>query len=82
MKFAYMIMAHNEPYVLDKLIHMLDYPNNDIYIHVDAKSNLIDKSKLHTHSAGLIILPSRKLTWGGGKPNICNFRFNHRSTKN
>ena len=30
MKFAYMIMAHNEPYVLDKLIHMLDYPNNDI----------------------------------------------------
>ena len=45
MKFAYMIMAHNEPYVLDKLIHMLDYPNNDIYIHVDAKSNLIDKRK-------------------------------------
>lgn len=30
-----------------------------------AKSNLIDKSKLHTHSAGLIILPSQKLTWGG-----------------
>ena len=65
MKFAYMIMAHNEPYVLDKLIRMLDYPDNDIYIHVDAKSNLIDKSKLHTHSAGLIILPSRKVTWGG-----------------
>lgn len=82
MKFAYMIMAHNEPYVLDKLIRMLDYPDNDIYIHVDAKSNLIDKSKLHTHSAGLMILTSRKLTWGGNKPNICNFRFNHRSTKN
>lgn len=81
MKFAYMIMAHNEPYVLDKLIHMLDYPNNDIYIHVDAKSNLIDKRKLYTNSAGLVILPSRRLTWGG-KSNICNFRFNHRSTKN
>lgn len=76
-----MIMAHNEPYVLDKLIHMLDYPNNDIYIHVDVKSNLIDKRKLHTNSAGLVILPSRRLTWGG-KPNICNFRFNYRSTKN
>lgn len=63
-------MAHNEPYVLDKLIHMLDYPNNDIYIHVDAKSNLIDKRKLHTNSAGLVILPSRKLTWGGGQSQI------------
>ncbi len=67
MKFAYMIMAHNEPYVLDKLIHMLDYPNNDIYIHVDAKSNLIDKRKLYTNSAGLVILPSRRLTWGASQ---------------
>lgn len=35
MKFAYLIMAHNEPYVLEKFIRMLDYPDNDIYIHID-----------------------------------------------
>ena len=65
MKFAYMIMAHNEPYVLDKLIQMLDYPNNDIYIHVDAKSNLIDKHKLETRLARLEVIQSQNLSWGG-----------------
>lgn len=65
MKFAYMIMAHNEPYVLEKLIKMLDYPNNDLYIHVDIKSNLIDPSKLHTKMAHLVIIPSRSVAWGG-----------------
>lgn len=51
MKFAYLIMAHNEPYVLEKLIRMLDYPDNDIYIHIDEKSQLINKDALYTVSA-------------------------------
>ena len=65
MKFAYMIMAHNEPYILMKLINMLDYPENDIYLHVDRKSTCIDVSKLHVNFANLTIVPSQKVTWGG-----------------
>lgn len=65
MKFAYMIMAHNEPYVLNKLLQMLDYPENDIYIHIDRKSKLINRSELHTNVAKLVVIPSRNVTWGG-----------------
>lgn len=66
MRFAFLITAHNEPYVLKKLISMLDYPDNDIYLHIDLKSRAISKNELHTESAKLILLPSRNLTWGGG----------------
>ena len=65
MKFAYLIMAHNEPYVLEKLIRRLDYPDNDIYIHIDEKSQLINKDALYTNSAHLVVIPSRNVTWGG-----------------
>lgn len=54
MKFAYLIMAHNEPYVLEKLIRMLDYPDNDIYIHIDEKSQLINKDALYEYSNAIV----------------------------
>ena len=41
MKHAYLIQAHNNKNQLLKLIHSLDYELNDIYIHIDAKSDLI-----------------------------------------
>ena len=65
MRFAYMIMAHNEPYVLCKLIKMLDYQSNDLYVHIDKKATLIDKKSLHTDNANLTIIPSQSVTWGG-----------------
>lgn len=40
MKHAYLIMAHNEWDMLNKLIQALDYPNNDIYLHIDKKADL------------------------------------------
>lgn len=36
MKHAYLIMSHNNFNVLKILIKLLDYENNDIYIHIDA----------------------------------------------
>lgn len=36
-KHAYLIMAHNNFYVLEKLIRLLDDNKNDIYIHIDKK---------------------------------------------
>lgn len=39
-KHAYLIMAHNEEDLLKKLMSCLDHERNDIYIHLDKKSNL------------------------------------------
>lgn len=45
MKHAYLIMAHNDFYILDKLIHSIDNTNNDIFIHIDKKVYNFDKQK-------------------------------------
>lgn len=39
-KHAYLIMAHNDPYCFHKLISLLDDKRNDIYIHIDKKSDI------------------------------------------
>lgn len=36
-KHAYLIIAHNNFYILEKLLKLLDYEYNDIYIHIDKK---------------------------------------------
>ena len=38
MKHAYLILAHNNYYCLEKLLRLIDDARNDIYIHVDSKS--------------------------------------------
>lgn len=64
MKFAYMIMAHQEPYILERLIKMLDYPENDIFLHIDAKSS-INEIILRTDHANLHRIDSINVSWGG-----------------
>ena len=43
MRHAYMICAHNQFELLEKLILMLDDKNNDIFIHIDKKSGEINE---------------------------------------
>ena len=40
MKHAYLILAHNNFNQLKKLINLLDDIDNDIFIHIDEKSNI------------------------------------------
>ena len=64
MKHAYLIMAHNEPEILKVLISMLDDKRNDLYLHIDKKSNIIHTNELKTNHAKLFILEKRvKLYW-------------------
>jgi len=44
MKHAYLIMAHNEPYILEKLLLLIDDERNDIYLHIDKKWKNFDKN--------------------------------------
>lgn len=41
-KHAYLVMVHNNLYILERLIKMLDHINNDIYIHIDRKVKNFD----------------------------------------
>lgn len=43
-KHAYLILAHGNPFVLEKLILLIDDEYNDIYIHVDKKAKDFDFS--------------------------------------
>ena len=63
MKHAYLILAHNEFVILERLIQSIDDERNDIYIHFDGKSeNYPVFQPLH---AGLFILTERiDVRWG------------------
>ena len=41
-KHAYLIVAHNNFYILEKLIRLIDDTRNDIYLHIDKKTKNFD----------------------------------------
>ena len=47
-KHAYLIMAHNNFYILEKLLLLLDDIRNDIYIHIDRKVSDFDFAHFKT----------------------------------
>ncbi len=65
MKHAYLILAHNEYEVLSKLIELIDDPRNDIFIHIDKKSELPDESYINTLKSEVYFLKDRvDVRWG------------------
>ena len=63
MKHAYLIIAHNEFEVLERLICALDDARNDIFIHFDRK--LKELPVVKTQNAGLFVLTERiDVRWG------------------
>ena len=40
MKYAYLILAHNNPQQLERMLNMLQDPAAEFYIHVDKKSDI------------------------------------------
>lgn len=66
-KHAYLIIAHNEFFILESLVKLLDYKNNDIYIHVDKKVKHFDfecVNNLTKHSR-LFLFQEINVMWGG-----------------
>lgn len=66
-KIAFLILAHDDPHMLRMLIYSLDYKGFDIYVHVDAKSDIsiFDFDSYHLKNADLFILDKReKVYWG------------------
>ena len=66
MKFAYLVITHNEPIIFDRLVRLLDDERNDIFVHVDSRSEIglfngikLSKSKIY------FLQERRPVYWGG-----------------
>lgn len=66
-KHAYLIIAHNEFQLLKILLQMLDYDENDIYLHIDKKVGNFNESlycNLVHRSDLIFITPRIDIKWG------------------
>ena len=66
-KQAYLIIAHKDDFVFRSLIKLLDYPKNDIFVHMDAKNRQYDPDDIcHLTLYSRIYHTDRVVvTWGG-----------------
>ena len=74
-KHAYLIKAHHQFGLLEKLLILLDDERNDIYIHI-GKNVIYDKRKLEscTVRSHIYFVPPVKETWGGYRLKVsCPF---------
>ena len=82
MKHAYLIMAHDNFELLNKLLLMLDYPGNDIYLHVDKKATDFKLNDLPKLSESKLELIDRIDTnWGGYSLVQCELNLLKSSVK-
>lgn len=64
-KHAYLIIAHGDPALLNRLVKALDYTLNDIYIHIDRKSDINSFSFIKTNHSPLTFVKNRiDVRWG------------------
>lgn len=65
-KHAYLIIAHNNFYILEKALKLIDDPRNDIYIHIDKKVKNFDfdKYKELVKKSKIIFIKRKSITWG------------------
>ena len=64
-KHAYCIMAHNEPEIFKRLVGLLDDPRNDIYVHIDKKSDIRQFQSARCKQSNLVFLTERiACKWG------------------
>ncbi len=66
MKHAYLVIAHNEPYILEKQLKLIDDERNDIYIHIDKKWKDFDFDyfKKIVKKSNLYFTPRLDVRWG------------------
>ncbi len=74
MKLAHLILAHNQPKQLERLINRLQHDNADVYIHLDKKTDIADFQHLATVKNVFFIKNRIKVYWG--TYNIVKATFN------
>lgn len=74
MKLAHLILAHNQPRQLERLLHSLQHDNADIYIHLDKKTDVAPFQHLADIKNVYFIKNRIKVYWG--TYNIVKATFN------
>lgn len=64
MKLAHLILAHNEPRQLERLINRLAHPDADIYIHLDLKTDIGPFEHLKNIPNVIFVNNRVKVYWG------------------
>lgn len=80
-KHAYLIMAHHREDLIHLLLNAIDDERNDIYIHLDKKSNL-NKSMFSTKMSKLIFIKPMIVNWAGYTQVECEFILLENSVSN
>lgn len=65
-KHAYLIIAHNEFYILERLIKLIDDERNDIYLHIDKKVKNFDFEFFEkiVKKSNIYFTPRINVSWG------------------
>lgn len=84
MKHAYLIMAHNEPYILERLIRLIDDERNDIFLHIDKKWKDFDFNyfKDIVKRSHLYFTERLDVKWGTNKQIKCELVLFETASKN
>lgn len=74
MKHAYLIIAHNEFGILQRLVEALDDPRNDLYVHIDKKAGALPT--LQTQLSPLHVVVDRiDVRWGNVSQIECELKL-------
>ena len=63
-RHAYLILVHSHPKLLQVLVDMIDDERNDIYIHVDAKSDINQFASIRAEKSNITYTKRLKIYWG------------------
>lgn len=85
MKHAFLIMAHSDFSLLSRLLKKLDHINNDIYIHIDAKSAFSPQDLEMLNSScqfsNITFINRQKISWGSYSQINLELRLLEAATK-
>ena len=83
-KHAYLIIAHNDFYILEKLLMLLDDERNDIYIHIDkkVKSFNLEYFQRICSKSHIKFIKRIKVYWGGYSQVQCELNLLKEASKN
>lgn len=75
MKHAYLIMAHNELNILEKIIKLIDDERNDIFLHIDKKATDFDMEKFKKlpKKSKIFFTERTDVRWGGASQINCEY---------
>ena len=64
MKIAHLILAHNNPEQLNRLVKKLQHPDADIYIHLDLKTDIAAFGSVFANNNTFVVNGRVKVYWG------------------